>query len=235
MSARSDAASGSTFGEVLDLLLPQRCLVCSLPGDHVCGGCRSGLRWIAPPLCERCGAPTAWPVRRCAECTGRRLAFARARAAVEYDEPVRQIVAAWKERGLRRLAEWAAEIVVETVTRPDVSCLAYVPGDPDRRLKRGHHAAERLARALGEAWELPVEPLLTRSGRSPRQRGLSQAERRRNVAGAFCPAGRVPARVVLVDDVYTTGATANAAASALRKGGARRVEVVTFARTIRLR
>jgi predicted amidophosphoribosyltransferase len=220
---------------VLDLLLPQRCLVCSLPGKHVCEGCRSGLHRIAPPLCERCGAPTAWPVRRCAECTGRRLAFARTRAAVEYDESVRRVVAAWKERGLRRLAEWAGEVVVETVGRPDAGCLAYVPGDSDRRLKRGHHAAERLARVLGEAWGLPVEPLLARGRSSRRQRGLSQAERRRNVAGAFLPTGRAPARVALIDDVYTTGATANAAASVLRKGGARRVEVVTFARTIRIR
>jgi len=220
---------------VLDLLLPQRCLVCSLPGDHVCNGCRSALRRIAPPFCERCGAPTAWPVRRCAECAGRRLAFARARAAVEYDEPVRQVVAAWKERGLRRLAEWAAGIVVEAVARPDAICLALVPADPDRRLKRGPHAAERLARELGKLWDLPVESLLSRTRSSRRQRGLSRAERRRNVAGAFRPVGRAPARVALIDDVYTTGSTVNAAASALGKGGARRVEVVTFARTIRFR
>jgi ComF family protein len=220
---------------VLDLLLPQRCLVCARPGGHVCAGCRSALRRIGPPLCERCGAPTAWPVRRCAECAGRRLAFARARAAVEYDEAVRQVVAAWKERGLRRLAAWAAEIVAESIARPDASCLAYVPGDPDRRLQRGHHAAERLARELSARWELPVEPLLTRTRGSQRQRGLSQRERRRNVAGAFLIDRRVPTRVALVDDVYTTGATANAAASALRRGGARRVEIVTLARTIRFR
>ena len=68
-----------------------------------------------------------------------------------------------------------------------------------------------------------------------RQRGLKQAERRRNVAGAFLAGEGVPPRITLVDDVYTTGATVDAAASALRKGGARRVEVVTFARTIRVR
>ena len=220
---------------MLDLLLPQRCLVCARPGAHVCGDCTASLRRIGPPLCERCGAATAWPVRRCAECTGRRLAFSRARAAVEYDEPVRRVVAAWKERGLRRLAEWAAEVVLEGVARPDTSCLAYVPADSDRRLKRGHHAAERLARELSEAWHVPLEPLLARTRGSRRQRGLSQPERRRNVAAAFRPVGRAPPRVTLVDDVYTTGATANAAASALRKQGARRVEIVTFARTIRIR
>jgi ComF family protein len=217
------------------VLLPQRCLVCGLPGGQVCACCRSALRRIGPPLCERCGAPTAWPVRRCAECAGRRLAFARAREAVEYDEPVRRVIAAWKERGLRRIAAWAAAVVVEEVARPDVGCLAWVPGDPDRRLKRGHHAAERLAGELASAWELPAVPLLARARGSSPQRGKSRLDRRRNVAGAFRPAARIPSRVALVDDVYTTGATANAAASALRRGGARHVEVVTFARTIRVR
>lgn len=220
---------------MLDLLLPQRCLVCGLPGRQVCASCRSGLRRISPPLCERCGAPTAWPVRRCAECAGRRLAFAQAREAVEYDEPVRRVVAAWKERGLRRIAAWAAGVVEEEVARPGVACLAWVPGDADRRLKRGDHAAERLAAELAAAWELPALPLLARAGGSSPQRGKSRRERRRNVAGAFRPVAPIPSRVVLVDDVYTTGATANAAASALRRGGARHVEVVTFARTIRIR
>jgi len=219
---------------VLDLLLPQRCLVCSRPGRQVCSGCTAKLRGISPPLCERCGAPTAWPVRRCAECAGRRLAFARARAAVEYDDPVRHVVAAWKERGLRRLAAWAAEVVAGALPRPDTACIAFVPGDPDRRLRRGH-AAEHLATELADLWLLPCEPLLRRTRGSARQRGLRQSERRRNVAGAFRASRSVPTRVTLVDDVYTTGATVDSAASALRKEGARRVEVVTFARTIRVR
>jgi len=174
-------------------------------------------------------------VRRCAECAGRRLAFSRALAAVEYDEPVRRIIASWKERGLRRLADWAAGVVVETIARPDTDCLSFVPADPERRLWRGHHAAERLALALADPWELVAEPLLVRVRGSPRQRGLPRVERRRNVAAAFEADGSAPRTVTLIDDVYTTGATANAAAAALRRGGARRVEIVTFARAIRLR
>jgi ComF family protein len=220
---------------MLDLLLPQRCLVCSLPGAQVCDGCTAALRRIEPQVCGRCGAPTAWPVQRCGECAGRRLAFAHARAALVYDDRLREVVIAWKERGLRRLAAWAAAVIGESLARPDAACVVFVPGDPDRRLKRGHHAAERLASELAAEWDLPLRPLLTRARGSPRQRGLTQRERRRNVAGAFLVHGRVPARVALVDDVYTTGATANAAASALRKGGARNVEVVTLARTIRIR
>jgi predicted amidophosphoribosyltransferase len=105
--------------------------------------------------------------------------------------------------------------------------VTFVPPDRGRRLERGYHPAEQLARAVAAAWELPCESLLTRAGGS-RQRGLSRTERRRNVAHAFSgdAGGR---RVVLVDDVYTTGATAHAAARALRSP----VDVVTFARTTR--
>jgi ComF family protein len=219
---------------VLDLLLPQRCIGCSAPGRQVCEACGSTLRRIVPPLCTRCGAPTAWPVERCSECGGRRLAFGRARAAVAYDEPVRRIVAAWKERGLRRLAAWAAGVVFDTVAPVAVDCVTFIPPDRERMLRRGHHPAESLARELARSWGLDTAALLQRTRRVRPQRGLPRAERRRNVSGAF-EARPPPASVLLVDDVYTTGATAHAAASALRRAGARRVEVVTFARAIRLR
>jgi predicted amidophosphoribosyltransferase len=219
---------------MLELLLPQRCLACGRGGALVCGACLESLPRIEPPLCERCGRPAAWPVRRCSECAGRRLAFATARAAVAYDERVRAIVAGWKEHGLRRIAATAADVVVAALPRPSAEVLAFVPPDRTRLLQRGHHPAERLARELGRRWELPVATLLGRTGPAPRQRGASLVERRRNVRGAFA-ARASPKTVCLVDDVYTSGATASAAASALRKTGAGRVEVVTFARALRLR
>jgi ComF family protein len=218
---------------LLDVLLPDRCAACELPGPALCPGCRDALIRLTPPLCARCGSPGAWPVRRCAECAGRRLAFASARAAVLYDGSARRLVHAWKERGRRRLATEAAALVVETLARPDVSVLAFVPSDPGRALERGYRPAESLARELGRVWELPVQRLLGRTRSVERQRGLRLDERRSNVRGAFGPARAAPSRVCLVDDVYTSGATAAAAASALRKGGARRVEVVTLARAVR--
>ena len=217
----------------LDILLPVRCVVCAAGGEQLCADCRESLPLLRPPLCERCGAPTVWPVSRCRECSGRRLAFASARAAVEYDDRVRRLVAGWKERGLRRLAAEAAGVIAAAVEPPGVSMLTYVPPDLERVLQRGHHPAQRLAIELGRRWELPVRGLVGRTRSVPHQRGLSRAERRRNVAGAFRPAAESPARVALVDDVYTSGATVAAAASALRKGGARRVDVVTFARVVR--
>ena len=216
---------------MLDLLLPQRCVVCGCGGRQLCAGCREELPRIEPPLCARCGAPTAWPVERCRECAGRRLAFATARAAVGYDAAARRLVHAWKERGLRRLAVEAAQLVADRVPPPAVDALTFVPADRRRRLERGHNPAERLACELAAIWELPCLPLLERT-RGGRQRGSSAAERR-TVRGAFRASGTAPRRVAVIDDVYTTGATAAATATALRAAGARHVEAIAFARALR--
>lgn len=172
-----------------------------------------------------------WPVDRCRECAGRRLAFASARAAVGYDAAARRLVHAWKERGLRRLAAEIAVLVAERLPPPEVDALTFVPADRGRRLERGHNPAERLALELAVLWELPCAPLLERT-RGGRQRGSSVAERR-TVRGAFRPAADAPRKVAVIDDVYTTGATAAAAATALRAAGARRVEAIAFARALR--
>jgi ComF family protein len=215
------------------VLLPERCSVCGAGETGLCEACSASLVRLRPPLCARCGAPTAWPVERCSECAGRRLAFASARAGVAYEGAARALVVAWKERGLRNLARTLAGLVVDVVARPRADALTFVPGDPGRVLWRGVNAAESLGQELAERWELPVAPLLARECSLPRQRGLSRSARRANVRGAFRASGCVPARVVLVDDVYTTGATVAAAASELRRAGARRVHVVTFARAVR--
>jgi ComF family protein len=221
--------------DLLGLLLPQRCSICAEPGQPLCASCRDALPRLQGPSCARCGAPTAWPVARCRECSGRRLGFGTARAAVAYNRAAAAFVADWKERGIRKLAVAAAELVAETLAPPPVEALVFVPPDGERNLKRGHHPAARLAVELGRRWQLPVANVLGRTRALPRQRGLSRDERRKNVAGAFVArATALPRRISLVDDVYTTGATASAAASALRRAGALEVHVVTFARAVRL-
>lgn len=220
-------------GGVLELLLPDRCAVCSRPGRALCNVCRDAFVRLREPLCERCGSPGPWPVRRCAECAGRRLSFARARAAIVYDERARTFVRAWKEHGRRRLADEAASVVADVLAAPEVDALAYVPGDPERAWKRGDVPPRGLALALGRLWRLPVDDLLRRTQAQPRQRGLTLVDRRRNVRGTVIATGCSPRSVCLIDDIYTSGATADACAAALRKSLASQVEVVTLARAVR--
>jgi predicted amidophosphoribosyltransferase len=219
--------------DLIDLLLPERCAACGAGERIVCAACIAGLRPLCGPLCRRCGAPTAWPVERCAECSGRRLAFSRARAAVAYEGPARALVAAWKERGRRRLARRLAGLLVEIVPPPALGVVTFIPADPARGLWRGQNPSEILARLVACEWELPVESLLSRTRHVAPQRGLTRAERRRNVKGAFAALTGAPASVTVIDDVYTTGATVGAAATELRRAGAREVFVATFARTVR--
>ena len=116
---------------------------------------------------------------------------------------------------------------------PGADVITFIPADPERLLRRGYHPAGSLAESLAERWDVQVAPLLVRQGGRERQTELSRAERLRNVRDAFVAVAKPPSSVLLVDDVYTTGATAAAGAAALRRAGADRVDVVTFARTVR--
>ncbi len=218
---------------MLDIFLPRRCAVCTRPGSALCDSCSTAFVLLVPPVCERCGSPGAWPVQRCAECSGRRLGFATARGAVLYDARAKTFVRSWKEHGRRDLARPAAELVVATMKRLEADAITFVPGDRERGLKRGHSPPERLAHELGEIWDIPAASLLMRLRPTRRQRGLGLEERRRNVAGAFGAVADVPRRVVLVDDIYTTGSTVSGCAMALRKAGAERIDVVALARAAR--
>jgi predicted amidophosphoribosyltransferase len=218
--------------DLIDLLVPERCAACGAGERVVCASCLAGLRLLSGPLCGRCGAPTAWPVERCAECAGRRLSFTWARAAVAYEGPARTLVAAWKERGRRKLPRIFAGLLLEVIPRPQAEVVTFIPADPARGHWRGGNPAEQLAGLVAREWGLPVEALLARTRSIPPQRGLKRTERRRNVRGAFSATG-AGASVLVIDDVYTTGATVGAAATELRRAGARAVYVASFARAVR--
>jgi predicted amidophosphoribosyltransferase len=161
------------------------------------------------------------------------MSFVSARAAVAYQGPARSFVHAWKERALRRGAALAADLVAAHLEAPAVDVITHIPPDRDRLLERGHHPAAQLAHEISTRWEIPEAALLRRAGTSAPQTQLSRADRLRNVRTAFVGCRAAPKTVLLVDDVYTTGATTTAASAALRAAGAGQVRVVTFARTVR--
>lgn len=220
---------------VLDILLPPRCILCPSPEEPLCRDCFAGLPFLTGPSCARCGRPTALPVEECRECRGRRLAFGRAAAVIAYEGAGRELVRQLKTGRRRALAVHAGAAIATLATPGDATAVCWVPGDWWRTIQRGCHPAELLAREAARRWGLPVVDLLESARRRRPQRGLDTAARRRNVRGAFRarPAVGVPAAVVLVDDVYTTGATLDACARALRVGGAASVEACTLARAVR--
>ena len=223
------------IGALLDVLLPPACAACGLPGAAACAGCRAALAPLPSPWCAGCGAPVPVPVARCPECRGR---LEGARQAVVYAGPAPALVAALKDGRRRVVADVLAAVVAERIPAPPAGAvLVPVPLGPRRLRARGFNQSELVALALGRRWRLPVAEALSRTREGPDQRGASASARARQAAGAFAPDGPdpVPPRAVLVDDVHTTGATLADCARALRRGGARTVGAVCFARAWRPR
>ncbi len=216
-------------------LLPGACLTCDGPaGDDdplVCALCQSRWRALPEPRCPRCGQPAALLAPGCRVCPAWPDGLTRARSAVWLDAEARRAVHALKYEGWARVAEPLAGRMVRALGAFD-GVLVPVPLGAARARQRGYNQAEALARALGGGTGHPVRADWARRTRETgTQTALTPEARRANIAGAF-RAGPLPpgARVVLVDDVFTTGATLAELAVTLLEAGAHTVEAVTFAR-----
>jgi predicted amidophosphoribosyltransferase len=244
----------SAASAIEQLLLPAECLVChgllgpSQANQLVCPVCRLRWRAVRPPWCERCGQPEPHfgPCRLCRDWPE---ALGSVRSAVWLDGGARAAIHALKYGGLPRIAAELASALVRVVPRPPAGArLVPIPLGTARLKRRGYNQSEALARALGVRWGLRVQPqLLIRTRDTPTQTALTPAARLANVAGAFGvqdDEGRVendpkradsafclqPSPVVLVDDVFTTGATLAEAARALGAAGFTSISAVTFGR-----
>ena len=218
---------------LLDLLYPPKCAGCDLPGELLCGRCGGEVARIdQQSACPRCGAPDGAP--RCAECAGRTFAFCAARCAALLAPPVSRAIVVLKDGGERRYASVLSELLAETLADgwlgPE-DVLVPVPASPEAVRRRGFDHALDVARSLSRASGVSVARVL-RSSFSDDQRVLGREQRFANRASAFMvTAGAlVPSRVVLVDDVFTTGATFDAAARVLRAAGAAEVRALAVAR-----
>lgn len=233
---------------MLDAVLPPLCLGCSeivgAPGA-LCAACWQGFSFVAAPQCACCGDPFAehlGDAALCAGCLARRPLFRRARAALAYDTQSRRLVLPFKHGDRTDIARacggWMARAGAELLAEADL--IAPVPLHWRRLLMRRYNQAQLLARALAraEAGARLAPDLLRRRRWTGSQAGLRAKERRRNVREAFDIHPRWAAEVagktvLLVDDVLTTGATAEACARVLQRGGARHVDVLTLARVVR--
>lgn len=244
--------AGGLFRRALDLMLPPRCLGCGVEvaGDGtLCPACWQGIGFIAAPHCARCGLPFDYdPTGEgvgnliCGACIAHPPAFDRCRSVFAYDAGSRPLVLGFKH-GDRTdcapaFAQWLARAAAALLVEPD-TLIAPVPLHRWRLLKRRYNQSALLALALGRLTGRTVIPdLLVRRRATESQGGLTAKGRARNVAGAFAPHPRwrdrvKGARVLLIDDVYTTGATVGECARVLRRAGARAVDVATLARVVK--
>ena len=210
---------------LVDLLLPPACALCRVRTPDAstlfCESCAGSMSWCPPPACRHGGIPAS---------------FDSARAPFLYLGPVRQAVLAFKYRSRRRIGAWLAEAMGRLAQRDlpteAIDAVAPVPMHWFKARLRGHSAAAQLARAVARRLGRPYRPdVLARARWTSTQTRLTTRQRFRNVEGAFrarLPRG-APPRVLLIDDVLTTGATADACARALRAAGAPSVWVLTAA------
>lgn len=233
----------SALSALETLCFPAECLLCRGLLDPasdavVCPPCRYRWRAVVRPWCERCGQPEPHfgPCRLCREWPPELECV---RSAVWLDAGARRAVHALKYEGLRRVAaDLAAAMARALVTPRGAAALVPIPLARRRLKRRGYNQSEALACALGARWALPVGPKwLRRVRETVSQTALTPTARLANVAGAFAAALPATARrpdvtLVLVDDVFTTGATLAAAAGALARAGARHVAAVTFGRAV---
>jgi len=222
------------------LLLPAECLLChALLAERdvsriVCPVCRHRWRPVRPPWCERCGQPEPHfgPCRLCADWPA---SLTTVRSAVWLSDGAREAVHALKYGGLPRIADDLTAAMAAALLPIDAaSVLVPIPLAPQRLRQRGYNQSEALARALSRLWRLPVVDVLVRSRETATQTALTPETRLANVAGAFAAERDVPVSrtYILVDDVFTTGATLAEAARAFEQAGARRVFGITFGRAV---
>lgn len=244
IGARVRPAFAAGLAALADFLLPAQCAVCHTPVQahgHLCAGCWRGLGFIEQPFCERLGIPFAidpgvptLSLRAQVEPPD----YDHARAAVLFNDISRALIHGLKYRDRHDVALMMARLMARAGGEllADASIIAPVPLHRARQWRRRFNQSALLARLIARQTGLAAEPGLMQRTRPTRQQvGLSADQRRRNVAGAFAVspahAGRVSgAHIVLIDDVLTTGATAEGCARALRRAGARRIDVLVFAR-----
>jgi ComF family protein len=218
---------------LLDLIYPPQCPGCGRVGVLFCDRCRQLIRVYPTSVCVLCGHPL--PVRgRCEACSATDSPLDGVFPATIYAHPIRDAIHAFKYEGARDLADPLAEWLYATWRLHALSAdlVVPVPLHPKREAERGYNQATLLARELGRRVDVPVAHSgLIRTIRTRPQVGLGRDERRANIAGAFRCAGKVTdLRVVLIDDVCTTGSTLESCAAELKANGASQVVALTVAR-----
>ncbi len=230
------------FRKILDWIFPEGCGVCKRPFKdkvfHICESCRAGLesQFINQPTCEICGHPTT--AGKCNLCFGTALYFKKNYGAFKYDDVVREIIHKFKFYDRPEYARDMAyfmQLYLKNTDMGEVDCLVPVPIPKVRLNNRGYNQTLLLAKELSAYLKVPMANLLERVGNSKPQSRLSRKERIANLNNAIIPAPGADfssyKKVLLIDDIITTGTTLNECAKALAEMGIKEVHTATFAVT----
>jgi ComF family protein len=225
---------------LIDLLYPHRCPVChgivSSKGQLVCPGCRGKLSYVTEPVCKKCGKEVDDDKEEyCPGCRKRMPGFRRQIALFNYNEAVKSSMMKFKYNNKREYADFYIEELLRLHGRDlqemRIQAIVPVPVHSSRRRERGYNQSEVLARRLGRRLKIPVYPhALIRTRKTLPQKGLGSAGRLHNLEKAISwgRCARLPGTVLLIDDIYTTGATMEACARALKKAGVREIYCVSI-------
>jgi ComF family protein len=232
---KPEARGQQLWNSLLDVLFPPHCAGCQADGSLRCETCQAGLKWVQPPLCLKCGEPNV-PGQLCSKCREHPLQIEFIRSVVIFQGTLRHAIHRFKYQRLAGLARPFGDLLANFWVEHDLAVdrIMPVPLHPARQRDRGYNQAallaRRLAQRVGVSWS---ENGLRRTRATAVQMELDAAERRVNVAGAFecVEADLRGRRVVVIDDVCTTGATLDACAAALFQGGVASVFGLTLART----
>lgn len=222
------------FPRLFDLLYPRRCPVCDdIVGGRalICEPCRLRLHPVGEPLCKKCGKPLSTAeAEYCPDCGRKKHLYVRGRAALEYDSVMRESIGRFKYKNRREYGDFYVQELLracgEAVRSWNPDLLIPIPLHKSRRRKRGFNQAELIARGLGKELGIPVSAdSLLRTKKTSPQKELNDQERKSNLKNAFQLAKDNVKfkKILLIDDIYTTGSTIDAAASVLLDHGAEKV------------
>lgn len=219
----------------LGLLFPRRCPICHEAveerGELACAICRTRLPYIREPACRKCGKPLSGEEKEyCGDCICKKHEFRQGKAPFVYDEVMRRSIARYKYDGRKEYSVFYAEEILRRCAKEmlgwNAEVMVPIPLHPSRRRKRGFNQAELLAEELSKRCGIPVDgKLLCRTKKTHVQKELNDQERFVNLRDAFSVRRRnFPYKtIILVDDIYTTGSTIDAAAGTLRENGAQTI------------
>lgn len=226
----------SILESLLELVYPTQCALCGRSGQLICAACFDSLSFIESDICLQCGKPSYFQAEQCRECRGKQFVFSQSRSLGLYQGNLKELIYKLKYGNCRGLAKIFAQLLIDHIESDFflVDLVTSVPLSKEKQSERGFNQAQLLAEHIAGKLNQPFVGIIYQRKETEDQSKLQADERRKNVREAFGAKQDLLSKgmdVLLVDDVFTTGSTANECSKVLRKAGAGSIRVVTIARS----